>query len=445
VRWNRTQRYAITKSERDALIRQAQREHDATLAGLPTPPSPYKIERTPSAPSYNYYDAAEEPAPPTPTPASASTSDDALPLTLDDITPFVEKISEVENRVDQHDAALGELTDMPQRVSALETAAATRVEIVIRNERTSTARVLEGVHHFMFPTLVELALSLEHQDRNIWIAGPAGSGKTTAVHKLAEALELPFEYQGAITNPFELLGFIDAGGAYHSTQFRRMYENGGVWLGDEMDGSSAAALLALNGALANHIAPFPDKMVERHPNFYALAAANTWGFGGDANYVGRNKLDDATLDRFITLSWPYDEAFEASLIGARPKRFTTPPRTRRVDGDTVTPDEWINVVHSVRDKARANSAKIIVSPRASIKGWQLLQAGLSRALVVEAIFGRYRTHTAWASIGSDAEAFSRRDLVSPVTAPAPATNTNGAISDREASALKVDMSSVKVY
>jgi hypothetical protein len=43
------------------------------------------------------------------------------------------------------------------------------------------------------------------------------------------------------------------------------------------------------------------------------AAANTYGTGADALYVGRNQLDAATLDRFYVVEMDYDRKLEAKL------------------------------------------------------------------------------------------------------------------------------------
>lgn len=172
-----------------------------------------------------------------------------------------------------------------------------------------------GTQHEAFKILVMLADALGNDDRNIWLAGPAGSGKTTAARKLAECLDMSdrFEFNGAIDTEYKLSGFVDAKGRVVSTAFRRIWENGGVYLFDECDASMPGALLAFNAALANGYAAFPDGTIQRHKDTVIIAAANTWGFGGDANYIGRAKLDAAFLDRFVTLTWNYDEALEMKL------------------------------------------------------------------------------------------------------------------------------------
>lgn len=305
-----------------------------------------------------------------------------------------------------------------EKLISLEQAQARRVTIVMRGAPQDLERVLpDGLRHDKFELLLRLATALDPVDRNIWIAGPAGAGKTHAAHTLAEALGLPFEYTGAVDTSYKVSGYMNAAGGYVATSLRRMYENGGVWLADEVDGSSPNATLELNAMLANDFASFPDKMVQRHPDFICLAAANTWGHGGDANYVGRNKLDSAFLDRFVTITWPYDPVLER---------------------ERAQHEVWVRVVQAVRDEATRQGAMFVISPRASIKGAQLLRAGLSRAETVEAIFGRYRSHSAWPKVGKAAEDFCRE--------PAPVqASTNGAVPAASKTNLTVNMNGVRVF
>jgi MoxR-like ATPase len=223
------------------------------------------------------------------------------------------------------------------------------VEIV----QGATVRTLAGQQHKQFARFVK-ALATKN---NVWLAGPAGSGKTTAAEKAAEALGVPFYFNGAIDTEYKLLGFIDAQGRIVSTAFREAFTNGGVYLFDEVDASLPAATLAFQAALANGMADFPGGMVRRHPDFYCVAAANTWGLGATNDYVGRNRLDAAFLDRFVVkISWGYDESLERTIAGN---------------------DEWTSFVQGVRAKAKANGLKVVISPRASIGGALLLAAGFT--------------------------------------------------------------------
>ena len=209
-----------------------------------------------------------------------------------------------------------------------------------------------GLQHKDFEKLLKLASNR----LDTMLVGPAGSGKTTICHNIADALDLPFYMTsvGAQTTKTDLLGYMDATGNYVKTHLRNAYENGGLFLMDEIDAGNANVITILNSLLANGMAAFPDKMVIRHENFIFFAAANTFGRGNDRQYVGRNQLDAASLDRFVTVSFDYDNHLELALS---------------IDKD------WTKTVQELREKAFDLKLQIVISPRASIKGGQLLQAG----------------------------------------------------------------------
>lgn len=119
----------------------------------------------------------------------------------------------------------------------------------------------------------------------------------------------------AQTSKAELLGFINANGNYIITEFRKAYEFGGVFVLDEVDAGNPNVLAVLNSALSNSVCSFADLMVKKHEDFVLIACANTFGFGSDRQYVGRNQLDAATLDRFSVIEFNYDETLEIALSG----------------------------------------------------------------------------------------------------------------------------------
>lgn len=218
-----------------------------------------------------------------------------------------------------------------------------------------------GTQHKLFPKL----LSLIGLRENVWMVGPAGSGKSTAAHSVADALGIAY---GAIsvcsqTPVSSLLGYMDANGNYVSTEFRRRYEEGGVFNIDEIDKGNANVLAVLNSALSNGECAFPDRMVTRHENNMLVATGNTFGTGADRVYVGSLQIDGATLDRFAFLEWPYDDEFEAALCGN---------------------SEWLQTVLRYRANAQANNLRVVISPRASIKGARMLAGGFEQS-EVEAI------------------------------------------------------------
>lgn len=231
-----------------------------------------------------------------------------------------------------------------------------------------------GVQHKSFPML----LTTLQAGFPVWMPGPAGSGKTTAAHNAARAMSLPFRHTGAVDNVYQLLGFIDAAGTYHRTTFREAYEHGGVFLWDEVDASNPAALVAFNAALENGSCVFPDGVVTKHADCYFIAAANTYGTGATHEYVGRTKIDAATVDRFVMLEWDYDEILERAIAGD---------------------NEWTRYVQNVRRAIKADgSIKHLVTPRASIRGNALLAAGLHKDHVIDMTVRKGLPADTWARI-----------------------------------------------
>jgi hypothetical protein len=232
------------------------------------------------------------------------------------------------------------------------------VLLVIREGQPE--RKVEGLRHKSFDLLLKAMSARDTSGRplSIWLAGPSQSGKTTAAEKAAEALGLSFGFHGAMTMAHELVGFVDASGRYHETPFVRAFRNGGVCLLDETDAGSNEALLALNAALANGLMSLPSgEIVKRHPDFVCIGAANTWGSGATADYIGRAKIDGAFLQRFpVKLTWDYDERLEANMCG-------NPDFARRVQ--------------KARDKAKTAGLKILITPAHSKAGAALVAAGFS--------------------------------------------------------------------
>ena len=215
--------------------------------------------------------------------------------------------------------------------------------------------VVEGRQHMQFEELLHVTASLVGtKEANIWLAGAAGTGKTTAASNVAKALGMEFYTNGSIANKYELTGFVDAHGKLVRTPFRDAWEHGGVYLFDEVDGSVPSALLAFNAALANGIMAFPDGMIKRHKDCMIIAAANTFGNGATAEYVGRMKQDSAFLDRFTFIEWKIDEDLELHFSANK---------------------DWAKYVQRVRKQVEAKGLKVVVTPRATIFGSTLLSSG----------------------------------------------------------------------
>lgn len=170
---------------------------------------------------------------------------------------------------------------------------------------------VKGLRHKSLDNLIVMA----SQKIPVMLVGMAGTGKTHAASQVAEALGLKHYTMsvGAQTSKSDIIGYMHASGGYVPTLFRKAYEEGGVFLMDEIDAGNANVLIQVNAALSNGFCAFPDKMVERHKDFVFIASANTFGNGANRMYVGRNQLDAATLDRFAVLVWDVDEKLEDKM------------------------------------------------------------------------------------------------------------------------------------
>lgn len=220
---------------------------------------------------------------------------------------------------------------------------------------------VKGHKHAVLPELL-LALGARC---HVLLVGPAGTGKSTLATQAAEALgfELQAISLGPTTPMSKVFGYFDAHGNYHDTPFRRAFEHGGVMLLDELDNGHPGLLAELNQALALGVCAFADGMVAAHPDFRLVATGNTHGTGGDRHYVGRQALDAATLDRFVTIDVPVDEQLEERIAMA-----LAPSKKRLVR-------QLLTEVRRLRALAADKRLPVMFSPRISIDGARLLAAG----------------------------------------------------------------------
>lgn len=210
--------------------------------------------------------------------------------------------------------------------------------------------------HFQFAKVLQWLTS----GNALYLAGPAGSGKTTIAEQCAQALDVPFHPVGSIFQKYELTGYSDAHGIFRTTEFREAFEHGGLFLFDEIDASDASALVAFNAAIANGFFAFPDKIIKMHENFKVIAAANTKGKGATREYCGRNPLDTATIDRFAILDIEYDEKLELEIAQALCDQ-----------GDKIC-----RTVQSVRAKATLLNLSCVISPRATYQAAKAVRVGI---------------------------------------------------------------------
>ena len=191
------------------------------------------------------------------------------------------------------------------------------------------------------------------------LIGPAGSGKSTLLEQVACELQLPF-YAMSVneqTSEYNITGYNNAGGQYVGTSFRDAFEFGGIFSFEEIDAANPNVFTVINNAVSQGNYLFPDrKFIKKHPEFHMVASANTFGSGASLQYIGRNRMDSATIDRFSFVYTDYDEKLEQQLCSV---------------------PEWCDYVHQIRKYTREFNMPLVVSTRAVISGAKLLKSGMS--------------------------------------------------------------------
>lgn len=204
------------------------------------------------------------------------------------------------------------------------------------------------------------------QGIHVYMWGPRGTGKTHLMPQVCEALGRKYTPIGQSLSKYDVTGYNSATGDYIKTHARDAMEFGHCLGVDEGDAWAAAALIALNTPLANKYCPFPDKIIQVHPDFLCLLCANTSGFGATPEYQGRNPLDSTSTDRFVFVPVDYDEDLEIQIFGNTP---------------------WVRYVHEVRRYVRSTLkvTAAIPSMRPLLQGTAGLAAGGDPAMVTRAV------------------------------------------------------------
>jgi AAA domain (dynein-related subfamily) len=218
-----------------------------------------------------------------------------------------------------------------------------------------------------------------------YIYGPSGCGKSHIVEQAAHHFGMSFSSisLNVQTMPSSLIGYKDINGVYQSTDFRRIYENGGVFLIDEMDNASGNLLTTLNSTLANRFLQFPDGMITMHPDCVVIATGNTTGRGKTAQYISRQTLDAATLDRFVYLSHSYDERLEMRLAKGENhyEEFTQGSVEYIPCVDATVRETFAIAVQKIRQNALHHGLQTVVSYRPIVLGCKLLNHYTPRLLM----------------------------------------------------------------
>ncbi|RXF78004.1 cobalamin synthase [Desulfovibrio sp. DS-1] len=172
----------------------------------------------------------------------------------------------------------------------------------------------------------------------LYVFGPTGSGKSSAIRQLAARLNYPvFEVTGHGRLEFpDLVGHLSV--HQGSMEFRYgplalAMKHGGLFLLNELDLLEPATATGLNGILDGQPLCIPEnggELVTPHPMFRFAATANTNGGSDETGlYQGTLRQNLAFLDRFwlCEMGYPEPAAEERLLERIAPQLPTTLRRT----------------------------------------------------------------------------------------------------------------------
>lgn len=236
-----------------------------------------------------------------------------------------------------------------------------RHDVILHAKDTGETKVLKDtVLHSEFDTI----LAFVRNGEPVFLCGPAGAGKNVICKQVADTLGLKFYFTNAVTQEYKLTGFTDAMGVFHESAFYKAFKNGGLFMLDEMDASIPETLIVLNSAIANGYFDFPAPIgnVVANPDFHIIAAGNTFGMGASYQYVGRNQLDGASLDRFAVVNIDYDANIEM-LVGRNNEELVKFARDFRTACDKA----GVNAIVSYRSIGRLAKMSEDLSVKKALK------------------------------------------------------------------------------
>lgn len=314
-----------------------------------------------------------------------------------------------------------DLRDEAQQAQAQREALEKELEKQIEKLKEETKRQAQVTHTFKIKDLPEVKLDgLVHKQapdlikdiavgNPMILVGPTQSGKSKVMEQAAQVLGLDYYYFACSPSDMkaDLMGYRDANGNYAATALYLCAKYGGLYGMDEMDNADASLHISTNNGVSNKIWSFPmgktvpevadqikskggkdaakdfmkdveaGGMVKQHKDFRIVGSANTYGYGGDMIYMGRQPLDGSTLARFDFITWEYDEDLELKLC------MQLYPSTNTAN--------YVKLVQAARKAVATLKLPLAITPSHSLRGSKRLAHGVSVQRVLEtSLWGSFK-------------------------------------------------------
>lgn len=184
-------------------------------------------------------------------------------------------------------------------------------------------------------------LNNDDQDLGLWLAGPRGCGKTTAITQIANRMNYPIiSFMGHERREVEdftgMNKLVNGNFEFVDGPLVKAMENGYIFLLDEADQCPPSVTVFLNGVLEGHplvLDADNSRVVIPHPDFRFVATGNSNGQGDmSGNYGGVQVMNAAYMDRFLVLDLDYASAKqELSILKNAVPELTEDMLDRMVD------------------------------------------------------------------------------------------------------------------
>ena len=234
--------------------------------------------------------------------------------------------------------------------------------------------ILDTSYQFKDEYLNEVLAYLSHPLNDcLYIAGPAGCGKTSIIMQVCARLNWGLQQitVGNKTEVSDLIGHTVLRKGELVFEYGVLVKamlNGDVLLINEIDTMSPSDLSVLNDVLEGKpltITANNGEIIKAHPNFRVVATANTIGNGDDTGaYVGTRQMNTAFMDRFRYLYMDYlTEQEETELV----------LKVSKVSKDTA--QKLAKFSHDLRELCNGDAPQISApfSSRALIKVAKMLE------------------------------------------------------------------------